>query len=485
MACTFQASRSALGLALAVVLALGGCGGGSEEPAPSPTPTPPPAPSPPPSGSDRIEPLDTATLKQALSIDRPAPAASRLPVDAVVPQVALGPLTPAKLGAHAGKNAPLQIGVGRTVAATAAAADLAARLQWHRLPDGSQVAALAFVSPGAQALRLGVRVDQAPAGMRLRFYGVPGSSVVEQAAAAATRSLLWGPDTPGDVGTLELQLPPGANPAQLQLAVPELSHLTQTVEQALAARKDASDIGDAGACNLDVMCTPALDAESRSVAHLVFTDLGSTYLCTGTLLNDTRGSRTPHLLTAAHCIDNADSAASLVTYWFFRAASCNSSPKVDPASTRVTGGAKLLFTDSGVDSTLLQLNAAPPANVVYAGSYFGDGVGVGAGVVGIHHPEGDLQKDSVGAIAGYANCGADTCSGASPDSGSLWQIGWTQGTTEPGSSGSAIWTQLGNTRYVIGALHGGSASCQNRSGADFYGRFNRAFYRGLGDWLTR
>ncbi|WP_293222500.1 trypsin-like peptidase domain-containing protein [Ottowia sp.] len=477
----------ALWTAIAASLILSACGGGSD------TPTPPPPVPPPPAVGDRIEPLDTATLAKVTTAMPAATAVSRWPADAVVPQVVLEPLAPAKLSASAGKSAPLQIGVGRTVAATAAAADLAARLHWQRLPDGSQVAALAFVSPGAQALRLGVRVDQAPAGTRLRFYGAAGTPVVEQAAVApqtkqgaeGAASLLWGPDTPGAVGTLELQLPPGASPAQLQLAVPELSHLNQTVAQALAARKDEDDIGDAGSCNLDVMCTPVLDAESRSVAQLLFAKDGDSYLCTGTLMNDTRGSRTPRLLTAAHCIGDADSAASLITYWFFRAASCNSSPKVDPAATRVTGGAKLLFTDSGVDSTLLQLNSAPPANVVFAGSYFGDDVGVGAGVVGIHHPEGDLQKDSLGAIAGYANCGADSCSGASADSGSMWEIGWTQGTTEHGSSGSAIWTQLGSTRYVVGALHGGSASCQNRGGTDFYGRFNRAFYRGLGNWLTQ
>ena len=68
----------------------------------------------------------------------------------------------------------------------------------------------------------------------------------------------------------------------------------------------------------------------------------------------------------------------------------------------------------------------------------------------------------------------------------MWQVGWTQGTTEGGSSGSAIWTQLGgSTRYVVGALHGGSASCQNPQGADFFGRFDRAYYRGIGSWLTR
>lgn len=258
--------------------------------------------------------------------------------------------------------------------ATAQAPALAAQLRWRRLADGTQVAALAFSSGGAKAIRLGLQVLQLPAGAVLRFYGAAGSPAVawsaEQLAAwqranvqggqslEAARTV-WGPDTAGPLSTLELQLPPGATPAELQLAVPELSHFTQTVEQAAALAQDPN-IGRAGACTLDVMCSPQLDAESRSVARIVFTEAGSSFLCTGTLLNDARGSRTPNFLTAAHCISNADGAASVISYWFFRAASCNASPALDPAAVQVTGGARLLFTDSGVDSTLLQLNAQPP-----------------------------------------------------------------------------------------------------------------------------
>ena len=479
--------------ALTAILALAGCGGGSDSTPPAPPP--PPSPSPPPVSIDRIEPLDTATRKRAAT--SAAPATSLLPAGAVVPQVVLGPWVPAKAALVSGKDRPLQIGWARPVNATAATADLASRLRWARLPDGSQVAALAFSSVGAQALRLGLQVLQLPPGAVLRFYGAPGTPATvwsaEQLAAWQRANMqggqspeaartVWGPDTPGALATLELQLPPGATPADLQLAVPQLSHLTQTVEQAVKALDP--NIGDAGACTLDVMCSPQLDTESRAVARILFTDAGSSYLCSGTLLNDTRGSLTPNFLTAAHCINNATSAASLVAYWFFRAAGCNASPTVDQAAVQQAGGARLRFTDSGVDSTLLQLNTPPPANVVFAGSYFGSGVASGTGVVGVSNPSGDLQKYSAGSITGYANCDSTTCIGATVDSGAMWQIGWAQGTTEEGSSGSAIWAQLGGTRYVVGALHGGSASCQNPQGADFFGRFDRAFYRGLGTWLT-
>jgi V8-like Glu-specific endopeptidase len=414
--------------------------------------------------------------------------------------VALGPLARTKAVAAARKGAALQIGQARAVAATASAADVASRLVWRTLADGTQVAALAFAAEGAQALRLGVQVQQLPDGAVLRFYGADGSAVVQMGAAelAALRQrnlaagladdaarLVWGPDTDGAVSTLEVQLPAGVARSQLQLAVPQLSHLTQTVAQAVRAEKDTAQIGNAGSCNLDTMCAPELQAESRAVAKMLFTDGGNTYLCTGTLLNDARGSRTPYFLTANHCISSQASASSLVTYWFFRAAACNASPSYDAAMTRLAGGAALLYSDSSVDTTLLQLNAQPPANVVYAGSYFGSGTVAGVPVAGVHNPAGDLQKYALGSVAGYAICGDDSCADVGADSSTMYQVGWTQGITEGGSSGSAIFNQLGGKRYVVGALHGGSSSCEDPHGTDFYGRLDRAFYRGLGHWLTK
>jgi hypothetical protein len=75
--------------------------------------------------------------------------------------------------------------------------------------------------------------------------------VVEQAVPAQAQPgagaapVLWGPDTPGAVGTLELRHRPApARPVAAGRAW--LSHLSQTVEQALAAGKTESDIGISG-----------------------------------------------------------------------------------------------------------------------------------------------------------------------------------------------------------------------------------------------
>jgi hypothetical protein len=75
---------TALALSCALALGLAACGGGSDSPPPTPNP-----PSPPPV-TDRIEPLDTATLPSKAAVAAPAAAASRLPPGAVVPRVELG-----------------------------------------------------------------------------------------------------------------------------------------------------------------------------------------------------------------------------------------------------------------------------------------------------------------------------------------------------------------------------------------------------------
>ena len=493
--------RHILWTAFAATLALTACGGSDSTDSPAPAPTPAPVPS-----GDRIEPLDTATLPRATPAKAQVEAASRLPAGASVSRVALGPLAAAKRVLTEQKGVALQIGQGRDVAATATTADLARQLRWQRLADGSQVAAVAFSAEGAQAIRLGVLAQELPAGAVLRFYGGAGGKVVEMSAAevAALRQtneagglvgdaarMVWGPDTGGAVSTLEVQLPAGAPVTALRLSVPQLSHLVQTVAQASNGElKDVSGIGNAGSCNIDIMCSN-FQTEGRAVAKMMFNKGSSTYLCTGTLMNDTRNSQTPYFLTAAHCIADQSAASTLVTYWFFRAQSCGSSPAFDPNAVRMSGGAQLLYTRAGVDTTLLKLNTQPPANVVYAGSYFGAGVTPGAEVLGVHHPSGDLQKMSIGSVRGFNSCsgfdgnGGASCIDAARDSGPMFRIAWSQGTTEGGSSGSAIFAQAADKRYVVGALSSGSASCQNPGGTDSYGRFEVSFADGIKDWLTR
>jgi hypothetical protein len=59
---------------------------------------------------------------------------------------------------------------------------------------------------------------------------------------------------------------------------------------------------------------------------------------------------------------------------------------------------------------------------------------------------------------------------------------WNQspGTTEPGSSGAAIFNGSGQ---IVGTLSGGDASCSAQTSADWFGRFDQA-YPSLQPWLS-
>jgi hypothetical protein len=62
------------------------------------------------------------------------------------------------------------------------------------------------------------------------------------------------------------------------------------------------------------------------------------------------------------------------------------------------------------------------------------------------------------------------------------QVNWNSGITEPGSSGSALFSNTGH--YVIGQLYGGTTSCTATSGSDFFGRFDLAYTAGLSKYLA-
>ena len=240
----------------------------------------------------------------------------------------------------------------------------------------------------------------------------------------------------------------------------------------------------AASCTLDVTCYSAWSNESNAVARFTFVDGFSSYVCTGTLVADTDPSTyIPFFLTANHCVSTQASASTMVSYWFYRASSCNSG--VPGASQILGGGATLLYNSAATDTAFLRLNAAPPAGAVYAGWVVGAAGPAGANVAGIHHAMGDLQKISMGSVSSYATClptGSESffCNGSSYGGATFFEITWNSGITQPGSSGSGVF--LENGHYLIGQLYGGSTSCIV-AGSNYYGRFDAAYRAGFGTFL--
>jgi len=160
-------------------------------------------------------------------------------------------------------------------------------------------------------------------------------------------------------------------------------------------------------------------------------------------------------------------ANTLTTYWFFEAAACGSSSP-NPNWQQVGGGATYLYSNPASDALFVRLNNAPPAGAFYSG-WDPNPISIGASDIDIHHPQGDLKKVSQGQVVSFARWDSTT-----PTNSYIENL-WSSGTTEGGSSGSALFT-LSNGQYVVrGGLRGGTALCSNTSGTDLFSRFDQVY----------
>lgn len=476
------AARWGLVVAAAAAL-LAGCGGGGEA-------------APGVSAASVVTKVD-GWVQPAVADQGVARVKSRVTLDVPVPtRVQLGALERSKSQLLPAERGPRQVGVARDVGATKAAGATTQRLQWKPTANGGQVAALSFTAEGAHGLRLGVVLERISGSAQLRVYRqadpstafqISGQELLQRLelnAAAGDRSLdartWWTPDMGADEVTLEIELPPGTPVSTLEFSVPRVSQIVEDLsiptEQELSAK-----INESASCHLDATCHETYMNQRNAVARMLFTSGGNTYACTGTLLNDSQSSGTPYFLTANHCISTQAEADSLQTDWFYRSPSCNSRTLSSSTARRV-GGARLLYASDSTDMTLLRLNDTPPAGAFFAG-WDSSAQTTGQSVVGLHHPKGDLMKVTFGTLNGQSSCASTGGTGfqCTGNAGNFYRVNWSQGTTEGGSSGSALFK--GGT-HVIGTLYGGSATCTSIASPEFYGRFDVSFNAALKNWLA-
>ena len=475
------------GALTAVAALLAGCGGGESSEVATTAKT------------DTITAVEGRMLPET-AVQDVSPVKSRSATTAPkAARVSLGELSMAKVEMSA-PGTPRLVGQARDVQATKSAAALQSLWQWKNTAVGGKVAAISFNAEGAYGLRLGVLVKQLPGSATVRVYTQSASDKVFQISGQAILQLIernqaagdqsdaartwWTPDTGEGEATLEVELPPGVAASALDIAVPQLSHIFENLSlptaQEYKEQVEAAKINESDPCNLDANCYSENAQERNAVARMLFTKDGGSYLCTGTLMNDTQNSFKPYFLTANHCISTQTVASSLETRWFYRSPSCNSGT-LQSSTVRKTGGAQLLYASGTTDTAFMLLNDTPPGGALFAG-WSANTVAAGTSVVGLHHPSGDLLKISFGAVNSQANCQPTTGSGfqCSGTSGNYYRVSWSQGTTEGGSSGSALF-QGG---YVVGTLYGGSATCTNRSAYDYYGRFDVAYNAAIKAWLN-
>jgi lysyl endopeptidase len=407
----------------------------------------------------------------------------------------------------------VQVGFFRDAQVLAPEQPTSSQWAWTTLGDGRKAVVLEVSSPGAAALRVGFRAAQWPAGSQLRALGnAVGDALNSHPTMLAlggdhrAGETVWSPALPGDTQRLEWVFPAGMD---VSLTLAGVSHMVaHPLTQAVPLPKLDRDIGSAGTCNSNVACiqspSVALQQAFASVAKMVYTESGRSFRCTGTLLNDTdTATQIPWFITGNHCFENivADSngnaipgqrlktaeemgvvARTLNTYWNFQASTC--AGNTSPSTQLRAGGSSFVTNNDGMDMLFLRLSEQPPSVAFYAG-WISDPVPGGLAVTAIHHPAGDLKKISQGAVA--ANPYVTLTISTSLRRESYVEAAWTQGVTEPGSSGSGIFnrqTLSGSDGYFFrGTLWGGVSSCSARFEPDYYSRVDR-YINQLAAFLT-
>lgn len=341
--------------------------------------------------------------------------------------------------------------------------------QWHVLPESPQGKRLRIrLFHGTQAIGLGVNFAA--------FYPAKGATVWignrHQILGGFTEEHVTNPlyfstqPVPGDSLWILIQEPEAVfGKSDIRPA-----SLVQVFDPGFWDKS----FGASGACNQDIVCPPGDGWQDVAKAVVMVLSSNNQRRCTGTLINNTSENGEPYVLTARHC----NTAANSIFAFQYTRTNCGGP---EGGLDKVVQGCQILVNSPASDVTLVRLNQAPL--VSWSPFWAGwDRTGLlPETTTAVHHPRGDVMKIShdydAPAISGYLPM---------PDTGqAYWKVlDWDLGTTEGGSSGSALFNPR---KQVIGQLRGGLASCSNAL-QDYYGRFSVSWEGAgpgnrLSDWL--
>lgn len=370
------------------------------------------------------------------------------------------------------RGEPLEVAFGRETGAKAVDFD---KLDWQPLADGAKGTQLRVQSDGAVALRAALEFS-APnlgsragfEGMTLRFRGDDGQTFEVAGKDLVTNETNWSPVVNGSALTIEIVLAADSRAHGLSLRIPQLSHFD--LNPASTDEAIGTKVGESDYCERDIVCRTSppsgFTSTANSVARMVFTKGSSSYLCTGTLLNNNHSPKKRLFWTASHCISTQSVANTLQTYWFYQVTTCNGST-VSSAARTLTGGAYLRHNNASRDTALLELKTAPPSGAIYAGWSSAAIAATNTAIEGIHHPAGDVKKYSLGTVT--------QLSGSIDGRGPFYRVRWSTGVTEGGSSGSGLFTVNGGSYQLRGGLYGGTSYCSTPTSPDYYSRFSDVY----------
>lgn len=385
--------------------------------------------------------------------------------------IELQPPSRAELAMPERPGSPHQIGLHRSVPA-----DALDRGVWVALPDGKRVWQLSIHSGGAAQVRIQFGDFAAGSGKVWIHNGAEADGPYTGAGPYGNGEF-WSAMVAGDQATIEYEPASTNQIGRPPFRIRSLAHLATQIA--------VPTPDPAAPCNLDVNCYADWLTSRNSVAELIFEidDPGEkgTYLCSGSLVGTRDNSFKPYLYTAAHCIHSEYSARSLQTFWAYQTAACGAPAPTTYGTLNSSPGGHLLQSGTfNLGDYSLVLLPDVPNGVVFAGWDTGDPA-LGVPVVGIHHPMGSFKRISFGETVASTDASVEGYS----LSGDLYNTAeWTQGVTQPGSSGSPLFTAPG---VVVGALTYGPAYvgdevCAASGDIGAYGKFSVA-YNALTDYF--
>jgi len=357
--------------------------------------------------------------------------------------------------------------------------------RWETLPNGDRVWRLGIYAPNALSINLLYNDFFLPDESVLYIYSADRKHLIGGFTSANNKpdrifatGLVY-----GDNIVLEYYLPLHDGKGRIIEEKPAIS-INYVVHGYRYIQFDPKDLekafGGSGSCNVNTICAEGDNwrDQIKSVAMLLS---GGSRFCTGYLVNNTAQDCRPLLLTANHCLGSADAISSPnVNTWTFmwRYESPNCTPNTDGPTTMTTSGGTVLAnpgspgTIFSSDFALIEMAENPKTagyDVYFAG--FDATTTAPGSATGIHHPSGDVKKISMetAALTG-------TAYGSASGTATHWRVAdWDSGTTEPGSSGSPIFSDA--TKRAMGFLSGGGAACGNNL-SDWYGSLGYSWTNG-------
>lgn len=331
---------------------------------------------------------------------------------------------------------------------------------WLPIKEG-KLWQIAFSSKGAYSLNLILSGMKIPEGAVIFAY-TPGYKNIAGPFTSSynTKSgILPIQPLPGQEIILEYFEPLKAE-FEGKFVVSKISHdFTDILKTSL--NKGFNDSGDCNVC-INAPAGNAWQDEKRSVAKII---MGGNRSCSGALINNFNTPERPFFLTANHCIDNANEAASSV-FMFQYENNCDGN---NGPTYMVVNGSTRRANHANSDFCLLELDGGRvPSSYRPYFSGFSRSNTPPPNATGIHHPCGDVKKicvenDPLTSTSYQAN--------GIHNNANHWRVAnWDVGVTEGKSSGSPLYD---NNSRIIGQLHGGFAACtgSNDNGkSDWYGK---------------